>query len=323
MAQAEGSRAYIGIQEETTYGSDPGAPDITLIPYSSEDIRASQNLIRADLIRRTRNASRPGPGNISVDGSITTKLFAEMGLLFKGALGSVSTAGADPYTHTFVPANSLPSFVIEKGFEDIAQYLKCNGCKIGGFSGDINQEGFFTLSFPIMGQKETPSGSPFDATPTEIAPTVFNNFDISTIEEGGASIAIVTAISGLTYDNTLNGNNFVINPSAPGIRTGVAAGLPYVSGTLEASFENLTLLNKAINSTESSLKIIWSLGDGLGSAGNESLEIYIPELIYARNSPVVESAQGITISLAFEGYYQDHADAASLKVVLKNSTATY
>ena len=322
MAQAEGIQSQIFIQEEATYGSDP-TPGGYLLPIVSEDVRTTEKLIESKLIRSSRNPSRPGRGNQSVDGNIVTELIAELGYFWKWALGSVTDSGSGPYTHIFKIDNTLASFVLEKGFTDISQYFKFNGCKLGGFSLDVDSEGISQITFPVMGQKETVGSSPLDSTPVEYDPTIFDSFDIGTIEEGGASIAIVTSIRGLTFDNALSGDNYVINPSALGIRTGIGTDIAKVKGTITASFENVTLYNKAVNGTESSLKLIWSKGDGLGSAGNESLEFFIPELRYERATPIIPGAVPLIVELGFVGYYENHADASALEITLKNATASY
>lgn len=89
-----------------------------------------------------------------------------------------------------------------------------------------------------------------------------------------------------------------------------------------ALFDSLTLYNKVKNSTESSLKVTWAYGDGLGSAGNESLEILIPELIYSPNAPEVSGPMGVKVSLPFEAYYENSTEATAIQIILKNSQAT-
>lgn len=322
MVQAKGSNTQIVIQEESVFKTDPGAADVQLLYYISESLRSSKNLISSTTLRGNRNPTRPVTGNQDVSGNILMELQAYTGILFKGVLGSVSTAGADPYTHTIKIGSSVPSFLIEKGFTDITQYFKYNGCKINQLSLSVTTEGFVICTFDWLGAKETTGVAPFDATPTDLGKQSFSNCGIGTIEEGGASIAIVTSIDSLTISNQLDGDNYVINPAAPCERHNLPEGYVAVTGTLNAIFEDLTLYNKAKNNTESSLKVIWSKGDGLGSAGNESIEMFIPELIYGQNAPIVEGPQGVMVELPFEGYYDDHADASAFEIVLKNTSAT-
>ena len=320
FAQAIGSKGQIVIQEETTFKTDPVTPDVKKVHFISEGLKSSRNLIDSNTIQGSREASKPTLGNKDVAGDIKLELQAYMALLLKAAFGSVATTGAGPYVHTFKIGASLISLLIEKGFTDIAQYFKYNGCKVNKLGLSITAEGFQEVGLDFIGAKETVGSTPFDATPTDLGKQSFNGFLIGTIEEGGSAIANVTGIDGLSIENNLDGSVYVIGGA--GERNSLPEGKVKVSGTLKAMFENLTLYNKAINSTESSLKVIYKFGDGLGSAGNESLELFIPELIYSPNAPVISGPQGIYVELPFTAYYENSATATTMQAILKNTQAT-
>jgi hypothetical protein len=319
MAQATGAKAQIIYQEETTFKTDPTSPDAKLLYFISEDFKSSRNLIDSAVIRGTRDAARPALGNIAIEGSIKTELQAYIGTLFKGLLGSVETTGSNPYTHTLKVGGSLPSFVIEKGFTDIVNFFKYNGCKINRFTLAVRPEGFQEISFDFLGAKETISSSSFDSTPTDLGKVSWTGFDIATIEEGGSAIGIVTEVD-ITVENNLDGSVYVIG--GQGQRYSLPEGMVKVSGTIKALFESMSLLNKAMNSTETSLRIYYKLGTGDGSAGNESLEIKIPELLYSPNAPVISGPAGIFVELPFTAYYDNSTEGTSIQLVLKNTQAT-
>ncbi|OGP65793.1 MAG: hypothetical protein A3K22_00975 [Deltaproteobacteria bacterium RBG_16_42_7] len=320
MAQAIGAKGLLAIQEETTYKTDPATPDTKKIYFVSESLKSSRNLIDSNTIVGSREASKPTLGNKDVSGSISLELQAYMALLLKASFGSLATTGAGPYIHTLKIGASLPSLLIEKGFSDIAQYFKYNGCKINKFGLSIKPEGFQDVSIDIIGAKETVGGATFDSTPTDLGKQSFNGFVIGTIEEGGSAIANVVSVDGLSLENNLDGSVYVIGGA--GERKSLPEDRVKVSGTLKALFENLTLYNKAVNSTESSLKVKYLFGDGLGSAGNESLEFLIPELIYSPNAPVISGPTGIYVDLPFTAYYENSAEATTMQAILKNTQAT-
>lgn len=317
MAQASGSKARIVYQQETTFKQDPTTPNVTILPFKSESLRSSRNLISSATIRSSRDSAKPVLGNVEASGSIVVELQANIGTWFKAALGSVNTTGTGPYTHTF-KIGDLPSLLIEKGFTDIGQYFKYNGCKINRMSLSVTPEGFQELTFDILGAKETVSTSPFDSTPTAVTFAPFTGFEAS-IEEGGSTLGIVTGCD-ITLENNLDGSVYVIGGA--GERYSLPEGKVKVSGTLKALFESITLYNKAKNSTESTLKITFTKGNGGGSAGNESLEIFLPELIYSPNAPVVEGDKGVLIELPFEAYYDNSSEASSIVITLKNMQET-
>jgi hypothetical protein len=162
--------------------------------------------------------------------------------------------------------------------------------------------------------------SSLDAAVADPGHTPFDGFSISTITEGGSAIAIVSAISGLTINNAVDGDNYVIGGG--GRRRNLPEGYVSVSGTIEALFESMALYNKALRYTESSLVIVFKHGTGAGSAGNEQLTLTIPELVMTPNSPPVEGPKGVRVKLPFEAYYDNDAAASAIHFELKNAEAT-
>jgi hypothetical protein len=321
MTQALGSNVQIGYQEETAYATDPVAASMQKLHYISESLRLQYPLLFSQTIQSNRNPSTPIRDNKTVEGNITCELQAYIGTLLKAILGSVSTAGSDPYTHTITIGSSVPSLVIEKGFTDLGtpEYFKYNGCKINRASLQIRANGFQQLSMDFIGAKETIDTSPFDATLTDSGKKAWSGYQIASITEGGGAIANVLEAD-INIENNLDGGIYCIGGA--GLRSALPEGLVKVSGTIKALFENLTLYNKALGSTESSLAITYTFGTGAGSAGNEQLAITIPELQYGAQTPVVSGPAGLLVELPFEAYYDDGAGASAINMVLKNTIAT-
>lgn len=319
MAQARGSNAQVIIQEEVTFKTDPTA-DAQLVPFVSCGLQQRRDQIESATLTGSRNPTKALRGNVDVAGGLELELQAFIGLLFKAALGSVSTSGADPYTHVFTVGSTLPSLLIEKGFTDIGQYFKYNGCKVNSMSLSVSTSGYQNLTFDIVGAKETASGTSFDATPTDLGKQPFDGYSIATIEEGGVAIANVVSIDGLTINNDIDTDQYIIGGG--GERESLPEGMVGVTGTLTALFENLTLYNKAVNDTESSLKIVYTLGTGDGSAGNEQVQFFIPELTFAPQSPPVSGPRGVLVELPFVAYYNDSSEASVLEITLKNTQAS-
>lgn len=164
--------------------------------------------------------------------------------------------------------------------------------------------------------------SPLDASVSDPGHTPFDGASIISVKEGGSTIAIVNSIDNLTIENGLDtsGKTYVIGGG--GRRKSLPEGKTKVTGTLNALFEDTTLYRKAVRYTESSLEVIFRHGTGAGSAGNEQLKITVPELVYAPNTPVVDGPSGILVSLPFEAYYDNDADASAIWLELKNMEAT-
>lgn len=228
-----------------------------------------------------------------------------------------STNGADVtittvIAHVFKLGTEQASMVIEKGFTDIVQYMLFNGVKVGSFSIDLGGDGELTATLGCKGQKVTASATPYDATLT--TPGVFNrvnNFQ-ATLQEGGASFAKATKV-GLKLDFGLDDTQYCIG--ANGVRGDLPQGVGKVSGTLEALFEDLTLLNKAINRTESSLKVTLTNGASY-------MEILLPEVEYGVKTPPISGPKGVLQSLDFVAYKNDAAQNTAIQVTLVNARNT-
>lgn len=317
MPQAKGAKAQVIIQKETAYKTDPASPDARKISVVSCGLAQSRAQEPSPSLTGNRNPKKAALGNTDVGGPLVTVLQAYMAELFEAVLGDVTTSGANPYTHVIKVGDSLPSYLIEKGYTDINQYFKYLGCKANSLSFNVTSSGFQNVTINFSGASETPSGTSFDATPTDLGEQSFSGFAISTIEEGGVAIADVVGIDNLTISNDLDTGQYSVGGA--GVRDDLPEGLVAVTGTLRARFADLTLYNKAVNDTESSLKIVYTLGDGLGSAGNESLEIFIPELTFAPQSPPIDGPRGVVVSLPFVAYYDDSSEASAMQVTIKNT----
>ena len=251
MPQAEGSQGQIIYDAETTYKTDPGAPDCKILPFKSESFKLSRNIFDSEAITSSRNPKKPGRGKYEISGDIELEINPYIATILKHALGANTTTGVSPYVHT-MKVGSLPiGLVIEKGFKDIAQYYKYNGCRVNSLKMSFTPEGIIAGGINVLGAKETVGVTSLDATPTDLGHKPFDALEMS-IQEGGSAIAIVTECE-FSLENNLDGDVYVIGGA--GERKSLPAGKVKVSGNLKALFEDLTLYNKAKNDTETSLKI--------------------------------------------------------------------
>lgn len=315
-----GQDCDVAIYDETTYGQDPGTPNGILLPRVSCGVQAQQNLLQPNTRTSVRVRSAPGKGNMNVSGPINLEVASEsIGPLIKHAIGgSVVTTGTGPYTHTMKPGDLPTSFVVEKDYSrsGVSFVEKFNGCRVDSMQINCPAEGYVTAAFNILGASYSTDTAPLDATLTDNGHDGFTAFEAS-IQEGGGAIAIVKSVQ-FNLANNLDPNQFVIGGG--GIRAALPEGFADISGNLTAIFEDATLLNKAINGTASSLLLTLSRGTGDGSAGNEFVSIEVPDLEYTLQSAPDDVAQGLTLSLSFQGY-ANGADLG-LEVILKNQLTT-
>ncbi len=322
MSQAQGSQERLVICSETVFKTALNTNGPQVLPFVSESLRLNRNLIDSRTIRANRNPQKPVRGNRDIAGDITVELDPYLGKMFYHALGTFTFSGASPYSQTYVVGNLPVGLSVEKQFLDIAtpEYFTYTGCKINSMKMSFNSEGFIETVFNLMGalQTVTTAGVPFTAITNWSTSDVGQQFDgfEATIKEGGQTLATCTKLD-LTLENNLDGSVYVIDGT--GSRYAMPVGLVKVSGTVSALFEDVTLYNKAINNAESSLQITLIHGTGTGAANNEKLDIFIDELMYQPQDPVISGPSGVFVELPFIGYYQNDVEASALRFVLWNT----
>jgi hypothetical protein len=318
--QATGANGVITISgPETTPGVLPVTPAGQIFPFETESLQRKTELIKSNIIRSSRNASKPSRGKRDAGGNIKTELNPFMARQLMMLFGAVTTSGAGPNkTHVFKVGDTLPYHSIEKGFTDLGSYYQYLGCKCnkGGF--EVNPSGILPFDMDFLAMDRVIEAATFDATATDLGHIPWEMFE-ATIKEAGVTIATVTSFK-WTLENDLDGNIYCVGGG--GKRYGIPAGSTVVSGSLTALFDSEALLTKATNGTESSAEVILSRGDGLGTAGNESLALKVDELIFQEQDPIIKDKKGILIELPWTAYWDNGANGTSIMATLKNTQAS-
>jgi hypothetical protein len=321
--QAKGSRTKIIYDTEVTFTGTPSSLDAHVLPFVSETLKLSRNLIDSKTLRGSRNPRQPAMGNREVAGDITVEFDPYMGKMLYNLMGTFSTKGASPYSHTFTVSDLPGGMTIEKGFLnlDTPQYFQYRGCKVNSAKWSFKPEGYIETVFSMMGAAMTITAATLQANASDWSSSTtatygsgFTGFE-ATIKEGGTALGIVTQLD-LNVENNLDGSVYVINGT--GQRYSMPEGLVKVSGTATALFDSMTQFNKALNNQSTSLQITLTHGTGAGSAGNEMVDFWIDELVFEPNSPVISGPGGIMVELPFTGFYQSGASGSSFKIILWN-----
>ena len=158
----------------------------------------------------------------------------------------------------------------------------------------VGIEKIIAIVFGILGQTASdpsllaPTGSTYTAFNTKPVMDTFNG----TVKEGGSTIAIVTELS-LAMENGMTprfvvGDDKTIKPHI---------GRTNLTGQLTAYFEDVTLLQKFMSQTESSLAVV--VTDGLGN----KYRIGIPRLKYTGGQVDTQGGGALTIPLPFQALY--------------------
>ncbi|MDY0212553.1 MAG: phage tail tube protein [Desulfuromonadaceae bacterium] len=320
MGQVTGSNCRLVYDAETVFGTTPTTPAAIVAYFKDEGFAQDIEQITSNIIRGNRNPTTPFTGNRSVKGSMSSEL-APYGqaLLLKHLLGSVETAGdTAPYTHVFKIAKLPTSLCFEKQFTDLGKYFLYNGVRVASASFDIKPAGPVDVAFEFAGQKETVSGTPVDAAPTDMGHTPWEGFEAE-VQEGGTAIGVITALK-FDVNNDIQSDQYAIGGG--GTVYGLPEGTAKVSGSATAIFESLDLYTKAVEGTASSIKATLTKGTGVGTKGNESIEFFLPELKFKATTPTIKDAKGLMLELPFEAYYDIGAGASALQITLKSTQET-
>ncbi len=226
------------------------------------------------------------------------------------------------YTHTFKSGGILPSFVVEKGFTDIAQYFLYTGCKVGKMTLNLDPEAVQKISFDFTGKNEAVSTTSCNATVTDLGKNSLLGSMIASLKESGGTNDLTSKVTKLdiTLDNSLDTSIYCIG--GVGQRAAIPEGLSKVTGTASMIFENVVLYNKAVSGTKTDLVVVIKNGTGSGLLNNEQLTITIPELIFKQETPVIAGDKGLMVTLAFEAFYESGSGKTSLQLDLLNTAIT-
>lgn len=313
--QARGIKGALLLAFESAYGVTPVTPTVYRLPFNKNTLTAKQSLIESSTITGRRDPVAPGMGQIDVSGNIEFPLCVRnVGVWLTHMFGEpVTTGSAAPYTHIWKVKDDMPSTTLEKGFGDLSKHATYPGCKISKFALSAavgNNE--LTANVDVMGANEVLNSAPLNDTPTILSLLRFNNFQASVVE-GSTALADCRKMD-LSIDFGLDGDTYCLNGS--GARTDIAEGLIQPTGSIEALFKNTSLLDKAINGTETSLKLTFT-------SGPHSLVFLLPELIFERSTPTIDGPKGLLLSLAYRAFYSDNSDNSAVKITLINDVASY
>lgn len=301
MTQAYGSFYSFRYIEEVTPGVTPSTP-------SMKELRVTPP-VTAKLSREQKKTNEMRP-----DGQITNVRLMEKRvaakLNFEFSFGEYdswleSALRGAWATNVLKAGTTDKSFTGEGAHTDVDVYGVFTGLFVNAMTLDIKSNDFVTGSFDIVGMGASPlTGTPLDANPTaSLTNPQYAGFDAKTVKEGGATTSIITGIS-LNLQRNANANFALGSESA----IGVGYGENNLTGTISAYFENLTLANKFLNETETSLEFT------LGNGTSKSYTFLIPRLKLGDGGlPEVTSAGVIIPSLPFQALY-DSVEATNLKI---------
>lgn len=303
MVFAAGSRAYLAYIVESTFGTTPATPELLELRTMGHNINLTKETLESEEIRSDRQITDVRHGNNSVVGDINVELSdLEYETFLEAVLGGTWA------TDVLKAGTTFRSFTMERGFEDIAQFLVYKGVVLNTMSVQLAVNAMATATFGVLGKSASAAaGTTIDTTPglTPVGTSPPYDSFSGSINEGGSAIATVTALE----FNLNNGaeQNFVIGDTEAPQTT---LGRSNITGQITAYFEDETLLNKFVGETVSSLDVTLTTGSG------EGLTFDFPSIKYTGGDIPVDGEGSRIITLPFQAL-RDDSEASNI-VITRN-----
>lgn len=328
MADVRGTLTRVLGYTETPFKT-PGS-DGFVLPLTQFTPQPRQPRVQSQTLTGRRGTTRSSAGLKSVEGQWGYEMAPEsLGIVLKHLVGVPTTTGTGPYTHVFQHAisgaNALPAgLTLEQDFgagtiAAAARILRMLGCRINQGTMTLTPQGFQTMQLDILGSDWLQATTPLDATPTDVGHSGFEAPDI-TVTIGSPAAQICLNQLTLTIGNDLDPDKYCI--SGGGVRDGLVEGFAMVSGQITAFFDHEDVINTVLSGADTSMNVTLSRGDGLGTAGNESLTIAIPALVFEAAGAPITGPRGQRIQASFMAHRVGAAELG-ITYTLRNAVAAY
>lgn len=310
MAQARGINTKVQAWQETTFGTTPGSPTTENMYFKTFPVSGKiAQIVDATMAGGLRGRVASIQGNRDVTGTITTTLAPESCVKYLANLigtPTITNLGVSKNQFVFAPGTGALALPVGMGFEvdystaiaTPGRFLRYAGCRISKGKFTFKSDGLVEADYDIIGSSfDWSQSATISATPGDFGHSGFSMFTAA-LQEGGSASTVVQQVD-LTLDNQLDNSLYTIGGG--GVRGALPEGFFASSGMVTALFQDMSILTKALNSTDSSLQITFTKGTGDGSAGNDSLVFLIPHLQYELAAPPIDGPKGLMAKLNFTG----------------------
>ena len=300
MAFAQGSRSRLAFGVESAFGTE--ATSYTNLPFNTHSLNLSKERVAGNEIQPDRMPRVDRHGNKSVAGDITVDLrdTAYDDLIESAMLSTFSTG--------VIKVGTTPKFLtLEDYATDIDQARLFTGCAVSTMGISMAPNQMVTATFGMVGKDMSISatektvaaagvGEPFDAYSGDLKVA-----DVDGI--GGASaLSIVTSVD-FTVTNSFAPTFVVGDDSAPQLEFGRAE----IEGTITAYFEDLSLVNRFLNETESAIEV------SVADPSANTMTFLFPRVKFNAADIPVDGPTSRVVSLPFVALYDD-TELTNLKI---------
>jgi hypothetical protein len=298
MAFAQGSRSSLSYIVESTFGTTP-AGDFTNLPFSTHSLNLTKDRVAGSDIQADRMPRVDRHGNKQAAGDIVADLRdADYDVFLEAAmLSSFST--------NVLKVGTTPKFFsIEDYAADIDQARLFSGMTVSTMGVSLAPNQMVTATYGMVGKDMSASAT----EKTQVAASGAAPFDaysgslsIGTTGGSPSAAAIVTGMD-FTLTNSFAPTFVIGSDSAPQLEVGRAE----IEGTLSVYYEDLAMINRFLNETETELDV--TVGDG-----TNTMNFNFPRAKINSADVGVDGPTSRIISMSFVALY-DSTDSTNLTI---------
>lgn len=300
MAFAQGSRSRLAFGVESAFGS--AASSYTNLPFNTHSLNLSKERVAGNEIQPDRMPRVDRHGNKSVSGDVAVDLrdTAYDSLIESAMLSAFSTG--------VIKVGTTPKFLtLEDYAADIDQARLFTGCSVSTMSVSMAPNQMVSATFGMVGKDMTISGT----EKTVAAGGVGEPFDaysgalkVADVDGIGAAsaLSIITSVD-FTVTNSFSPTFVVGSDSAPALEFGRAE----VEGTVTAYFEDLALVNRFLNETESAIEV------SVADPSANTMTFLFPRVKFNAADIPVDGPTSRVVTLPFVALYDD-TELTNLKI---------
>lgn len=299
MPFAQGSRSSLSYIVESTFGTTPAGNFINL-PFSTHSLNLTKDRVAGNDIQADRMPRVDLGGRRLIKKDIVVDLRnADYDAFLESAM--LSTWSTDVLKVGVTPK----FFSIEDYASDIDQARVFTGMAVSSMGISLAPNQMVTTTFSMVGKDMTISATQKTQTAASgAAPFDAYSGDVAIGNVGSSSaIAIVTGID-FTLNNSFAPTFVVGDSSAPSLEYGRAE----IEGTFTAYFEDIALINRFLNETETELSV--SVND---PTGTNAYTFLFPRIKINSADVGVDGPTSRIINMSFVALY-DATQATNLKI---------
>lgn len=300
MAFAQGSRSRLAFGVESTFGS--AATSYTNLPFNTHSLNLSKERVAGNEIQPDRMPRVDRHGNRSVAGDIAVDLrdTAYDDLIESAMLSTFSTG--------VIKVGTTPKYLtLEDYAGDIDQARLFTGCAVSTMNVSMAPNQMVSATFGIVGKDMTISATEKTVSAAGVAePFDAYSGDLKVADVDGigaaSALSIITGVD-FTVTNSFSPTFVVGDDSAPALEFGRAE----IEGSITAYFEDLSLVNRFLNETESAIEV------SVADPSANTMTFLFPRVKFNAADIPVDGPTSRVVSLPFVALYDD-TELTNLKI---------